>query len=365
MTTICCPHCGKDFELDQVLTHTLQEQLRTSLSKEYQNKLASELERLQVDKAEQEKTSKQLREQITQLIRELSEARRQKDEAEIAAQRKLLLEQEKIVAQVRQKADEEHHLKDLEKEKKLQDALQQLDQMKQKIEQGSQQTQGEVLELELEKILRLEFPSDLIDEVKKGERGADIIHTVIDRLGRTCGVILWESKNAKWSEGWVAKLKEDQRAKKADLAILVSMDIPHPDQKIYSYRDGIWITSWAGVVPLASALRFNLVNLHHQKVVSIGKNEKAEILHQYITGSEFLHRVSAMAESFSALQSEIEAEKRHFASKWNRQEKEIRKFLDNIYGMQGDLQGIIGASLSDIKLLPLTNNTQTTDANTK
>lgn len=215
------------------------------------------------------------------------------------------------------------------------------------MQQGSQQMQGEVLELELERILRAEFPTDIISEVKKGERGADTVHSIVDKLGRSCGTILWESKNAQWQSGWIAKLKDDQRAKKSELAVLVTINKPEWLDS-FTYKDGVWVTSWKFVIPLAFSLRYHLVSLRHEKAASEGKDGKMETLYQYLTGTEFKHRVEAIVESFSALQKDLDREKNWFQTKWARQEKEIRKVLDHTHGMYGDLQGIIGASLPEL-----------------
>ena len=214
------------------------------------------------------------------------------------------------------------------------------------------QTQGEVLELELEERLKSEFPMDIISEVKKGQRGADVLQEVVDKLNRKCGTILWESKNAKWTEVWIAKLKEDQRRAKADLAGLVSVDLPKTIDT-FSYVNGVWVVGVAHYIALALSLRFNLVSLYHEKQNQEGQDEKMQILYQYLTGNEFRQRVEAIVEAFGAMQIELEREKRWFSVKWARQEKEIRKVIDHTHGMYGDLQGVIGKSLPEIKTLEL------------
>src|SRR5262249_14578879 len=149
--------------------------------------------------------------QIEELLDEKRTLKEKAEEAEIEIKKKIIEAEDRIKLETKQKSEEEHKLKDLEKDKKLNDALTQIEVLKTKMQQGSQQTQGESLELELEQKLKSEFPMDEIMEVKKGVRGADLTQIVIDKLGRKCGSILWESKNAKWSDGWISKLKEDGR----------------------------------------------------------------------------------------------------------------------------------------------------------
>lgn len=357
---IKCPFCSKEFEAGEALTHQIKEEVLSTL--ESKHKL--DLERVKKDAAEEisqkiggdleseRDRNKKLTGQIDELLSETRKLRQKDDEREIEMKKKLLDEEEKIKKEVREKSEEEHKLKDLEKDKKLSDALTQIESLKAKIQQGSQQTQGESLELELESKLSTEFPTDKITEVKKGQRGADLTQEVVDKLGRSCGKILWESKNAQWSDGWLSKLKEDQRQAKADLAVLVSVNLPDGVDS-FVYREGVWIVSLKHFLPLAWALRFNLVSLYHERASSEGKDEKMKILYSYLTGTEFRNRVEGIIDAFSNLQEELEKEKRYFNVKWARQEKEIRKVMDHTHGMYGDLQGVIGRSLPEIKTLEL------------
>lgn len=354
--TIKCKTCGAEIEVSEALTHQLEEQITASL--EAKNKLAFEVykkeveQKAQLDVEEARTQTKKLTKQVSDLLDELRTLRRRDEERELEMKKKLLEEEDKIRLDALKKAEEEHRLKDFEKDKKLADALKQVEQLKAKIEQGSMQTQGEVLELELEKRIKEEFPMDEVSEVKKGARGADIVQIVVDKLSRKCGTILWESKNAKWSEGWLAKLREDQRAAKADLAVLVSVELPKSIET-FAYINGVWVVSWKHFIALALALRFNLVSLYHERVNQEGQEEKMQILYQYLTGPEFKHRVEGIVEAFGAMQDELEREKRWFSVKWARQEKQIRKVIDHTHGMYGDLEGVIGKNLPEIKTLEL------------
>jgi len=354
--TIKCKNCGAEIEVSEALTHQIEEQVLASLNAKHKVELEDVRKQTEGEAgrkiSEERERNKKLTGQIDELLSEVRKLREKDEDREIEMKRKLLNEEEKIKLEVRKKTEEEHQLKDLEKDKKLTDALRQVEELKTKMQQGSQQTQGEILELELESKLKTEFPADIITEVKKGQWGADISQEVVDKLGRSCGLILWESKNAQWADGWIAKLKEDQRRAKANLAVLVSVNLPEGIES-FSYRDGVWIASWKHFLPLSWALRFNLVNLYHERQFSEGKDEKMKILYQYLTGTEFKHRVEGIVEAFSNLQEGLEKEKRYFNVKWARQEKEIRKVIDHTHGMYGDLQGVIGKSLPEIKTLEL------------
>jgi hypothetical protein len=351
---IKCKKCGEEMEISEVLKHQIEEELGPEILAKAEREIT---EKVGKDLEFEKERNKKLAVQLDELIDETRKLRQKDEDRELTMKKKLLEEEEKIKYEARKKVEEEHQLKDTEKEKLINDLKKALEDAKTKAEQGSQQTQGESLELTLEATLKQEFPMDVISEVKKGVRGADITQTVIDKKGQNCGTILWESKNAKWTEGWTIKLKEDQRQAKADLAVLVSVNLP-PEVDTFNYRGGVWVCGWTSFVPLALALRFNLVNIFYEKQNVIGVDEKMKVLYEYLTGNEFKHRVEGIVEAFGTLQDDIEREKRWFSAKWARQEKEIRKVIDHTHGMYGDLQGVTGRALPEIKSLELPEITE-------
>lgn len=340
--TIICKNCGNKIDVAEELAHDIKESVVLEERKKAQN---------EVDEVRRKFTN-----DMGKLLDEIKTLR-EKDEMRDIEMKKKLMESEEVIKQdVRRKTEEEHQLKDAEKEKLIQDLKKSLEDAQKKATQGSQQSQGESLELTLETKLRQEFPNDEISEVKKGVRGADITQLVVDKLNRKCGSILWESKNAKWSDGWIEKLKEDQRQAKADLAVIVTVNLPE-GINTFNFVRGVWVCSWTSFVPLALALRFNLINIYFEKQNAVGVDEKMKVLYEYLTGNEFKHRVEGIVEAFGTLQDDIEREKRWFSSKWARQEKEIRKVIDHTHGMYGDLQGVTGRALPEIKSLELPENT--------
>jgi len=270
---------------------------------------------------------------------------------ELEKQRQLDKEREKIRHDAQEKAEEEMRLKISEKDKQLQDAMKVNLELQRKLQQGSQQTQGEVLELELEEILKTEFQYDEIMPVPKGVSGADIIQKVKDRSGRLCGQIAWESKKTKaWSDGWIQKLKGDQRTIKADLAVIVSAVLPE-GVKGFVFRDGVWICDIKLAIALATALRINLESITREKAMSVGKNEKMEVLYSYLTGIEFKQRVEAIVEAFTNMDEGLRKERLAYEKIWSEREKQIKKVITNTVGMYGDLSGLV--SLPQIKTLEL------------
>lgn len=372
MQKITCPHCGKPVEISEALTKEIEEQTLAALSEKHQKELeavkadalaqttkklqeqfALQLKQATQDNIEKEAQNKKLYEQLEKLLEEKTALKREKDEMKFEMQKKLAEEEDKIRLDAQKKAEEEQHLKMLAKDKQLQDTLKELEDARRKLQQGSQQTQGEVLELEIEKFLQQEFPNDKITAVGKGVRGGDIIQEVWDSRGNYNGKILWELKNTTtWKEEWIAKLKADQRAISAEEVVLISEVMPK-DITTAGFRNGVWVTQRTFVIGLASALRAKLIQLYYVKASSKGKNEKMEILYEYLSGTEFKHRIEAIIEAFTNMQTEIEKEKRYFSNKWARDEKNIRQVIDSTYGMHGDLRGIIGNTLAQVKGLEL------------
>lgn len=372
MNKVICPHCGKEVEISEALRKQFNQQELASVieqhkkeleetkklaaessSKKIAEKFELELKQAQEDTKEKDTRIKSLIEQMEGVTKELRQSKKDREEAKLEMQKQLAMEEEKIKIDAQKKAEEEQHLKMLAKDKQLQDAIKKASELERQLQQGSQQMQGEVFELEFEELLHKEFPNDKITPVGKGIKGGDIIQEVWDSRGNYNGKILWELKNTKtWTEGWVDKLKGDKRSINAEEAVLITEVMPN-NMKTAGFREGVWVTQRNFVIGLASALRAGLIQLYYTKAAAKGKNEKIEVLYSYLSGVEFKHRIEAIIEAFSNMQTEIEKEKRYFTNKWARDEKNIRQVIDNTYGMHGDLKGIIGSVLPTIKGLEL------------
>jgi hypothetical protein len=285
------------------------------------------------------------------LRKERRELEDQKAALELTVNRKLDEERGKIREAAKKEAADERQLKDAEKDKMIGDLRTQIEELRRKSEQGSQQTQGEVLELVMEDLLRRSFPFDTILPVAKGVHGGDVIHIVHDASGAECGIILWESKRTKsWSDTWLPKLRDDQRAAKAHVAILISIELPKA-VSTFECIDGIWVTSQPCALALASALRSGLIDAATARRSADGKQTKMELLYSYLSGQEFRHRVEGIVESFVTLKEDLESEKRSMQRIWAKREKQLDRAIMNTSGMYGGLQGIVGASLPAIEQL--------------
>jgi hypothetical protein len=258
---------------------------------------------------------------------------------------------------VRDKAKQETEaalgLRVREKEEQIASMQRQIEDLKRKAEQGSQQLQGEVQELALEALLRQRFTRDLIEPVPKGEFGGDLIQRVVGPAGQVVGSILWEAKRTKnWSEGWLGKLREDQRAAKADVALIVSQALPKGVQT-FDYIDGVWVTDPKCAVAVAVALRESLLAVSVTRLAGEGQQTKMEMIYRYLTGPRFRHRIEAVVERFTEMQADLDRERRAMTRLWAKREEQIHGVVETMAGLYGDLQGIAGRSLQEIAGLEL------------
>lgn len=351
---IKCPKCGELIQITDALLaderKIIEQEARKKAEKELEDKQSLELQDLKKSGKEKDEKLEKMMKQILDDREKMRLLETKEKERELEMQKKLDEERKKIEEKILKEEEEKHHLKNLEKDKLIQDLKKSLDETQRKAAQGSQQTQGEAFELEFENLLKKEFKNDNIQEVAKGIRGGDVIQEVIDRNGNNVGKILWELKNTKtWSEGWIDKLKSDQRAIKAEDAVIITEALPTDMQTNGAFRNGVWITKQNSSIAIASVLRAKLIQLYYIKSSVVGKNEKTEILYSYLSGTEFKHRVEAIIEAWTSMQEDIEKEKRYFSNKWARDDKNIRQVIDNTIGMHGDLEGIMGNSLPQIK----------------
>ncbi len=325
-----------------------REAVSDELLKAQQEKLATEelLENRNRKLAEAQKIELELR-------RDRQNLQDEKEQFEVTKQRALDEERAKIRETAQKDADEQSRLKLAEKEKTIGDLQTKLQEALRKAEQGSQQLQGEVSELELEGLLRLNFPADTIEPVAKGEFGGDVLQRVVGPLGQSCGSILWESKRTKnWADGWLPKLREDQRAAKAEIALLVTQALPKGTES-FNLIDGVCVTEPRCAIPVAIMLRQSLIDLAKVRLAREGQQTKMELVYQYLTGPGFRHRVEAIVEKFSDMREDLEKERKAMTKLWAKRDLQIRGVIEATAGMYGDLQGIAGRSFQEIEGLAL------------
>ena len=365
--SVTCPSCGREIPLTQALRADIEASVKREYEaalalreRDYERQLQQAMRAAEADAAARaerrlaEKTA-DLTDQLLEQSAALDEARRQerdlrkrerdlearKADLELTVERTLDAERARLVAEAQARMSDDHRLKDAEKERQLADMRRQIEDLKRRADQGSQQLQGEAGEDELESILRECFPMDEIANVGQGVRGADLHQVVADSRGARAGFVLWECKNAKhWSDAWIPKLKDDQRACRADVAVLVTATLPG-DCSRFALVDGVVVTDFASAGPVATLIRAQLLQLAHARVAAATKDEKLELLYRYLSGVEFRQRVEAVVEAFATMRAELDQERRAAQRQWARRSKQIDAVTLNIAGMYGDLQGLV------------------------
>jgi hypothetical protein len=399
---ISCPDCGASIPLTETISHQIEERLRqeyetgsrqteaaftaalAAKDAEIAGKDAEIEAKVQSARAELEAAA-QLRadEVVATNVRELSErvesqgvriAEAQERELALLASkreleerqasfdleiaRKLDDERATLISGTTERLEEEFKLKLRERDLKLEQMNKHIEELRASADQKRSGLQGEVLERELENILRETFPSDLITPVKAGARGADVLQRVRSSRGLDCGAILWESKNTKhWNNGWVEKLKDDQRAEKADMAIIVSSVLPDAVHGA-AVHDGVWICDFIAATTFATALRLALIEVAQSRVVDANKSLTAEALYEYLCGKDFQHRFTTGVQAVVVMKQELDTEKRATQRTWAKREKQIERLLNNSAGIFGELQAIVGDALSPVPVLELPVTTE-------
>lgn len=338
-----------------VIEQQLRKQLSEQISEQVSKDNATMMESMRADLDKKNKENQELKLKEVELMRAEQKLKDVEQEMKMSFD-KQMLEQKKLMAEEIQKAaDEQNQAKNREKDTQLEQLRRQIDEMKRKAEQGSMQLQGEAQELFLEELLKGCFPFDLIEEVGKGVRGADIIQTVRNTQGRDCGSIIYEAKNTKaFSEGWIDKLKGDLRSQKASLAVLVTSVMPK-EMTTFGIKDGIWICTFEQVRGLSHVLRDGLIRLTEAKSAEENRGEKMQMLYSYLTGHEFRQQIEAIVDAFSCMQSALNKEKVAMHKIWKEREKQIDKVIESTTGMYGSIRGIAGSAVGEIKALELDN----------
>ena len=407
-TKIACPNCGTEIDVQDILSHQLEE----GLQKKFNAKLAEEKKKYEeqenlLKKAKEEfekqkkkeseifeqklneklKEEKELfssslkkklleeqSEQFDSLQKELNEKseklkelnkskaeierlKREKDElkesieaeTQKALNEKLIEEKEKI----RKSEKNKNELTVKELEKKLDDQKKLMDEMQRKHEQGSMQMQGEVQELIIEEWLANNFPLDIIDEVKKGVRGADCLQIVNTRTKQNCGTIYYESKRTKdFQKSWIEKFKEDIRDKGANIGVLVTDAMP-TDMERVGLKDGIWICTFEEFKGLCFVLRESIIQISNALVSQENKGDKMSMLYDFLTSNEFKLQIEAIVEGFTQMKDDLESEKRAMQRIWKSREKQIEKVVTNTVNMYGSIKGIAGKAIGTVQALEL------------
>ena len=369
---IKCPHCGEEIDVNEALSRQLEEELR----KQYENRLAKKLKenRDEIEQSLKKKIEEEQADQIQSLQDELNKKSKQvralnkaqanverlkrekeelKGEIELEAEKELNKKLGEAKEEFRKTEQTQFELELSTQRKIVNDLKRQLQDAQRKANQGSQQLQGEVQELAIEEWLAEQFPLDTIEEIKKGQRGADCLQIVNTPAHPKCGSIYYESKRTKsFHPSWIEKFKADIREKNADIGVLVTESMPRGMDRLGS-KDGIWICSFDEFKGLCVVLRESVIQISSAIGAQENKGDKMNMLYDFLTSNEFRLQVEAIVEGFDQMKSDLEREKRSMQGMWKKREKQIEKVLLNTGNMYSSIKGIAGDTVQKVKLLEL------------
>lgn len=370
---ITCPYCNKEFAPDDAMKHKIEEQVSASLEEKhkkeieqvrtdtenkikekYESEGGKELEELKKIISEKDSKLDEFREKEIDLREKTRKLEEREKDLELESKRKIDEERKVIEESTTKRVAEDYHDQLALKDKRMSDMAKQIEDLKRISQQGSMQSQGEVGEIELEKLLKKLFVFDEITEVKKGEQGGDVRQLVKSQKGNICGMIVWERKKTKvWQEDWVRKIKIDLQRDGALVGVIVTDVLPKEFKKDIGEKNGVWITKPEFVEPLATLLRNNLYDVAKEKAIKLNKQSKAEELYDFVTDSSFTQRVQTMVDIYNEMKTQVSKERSAFEKIWKQREMQIDGLLKGVSGIYGGMQLIAGNALPQVKSLEL------------
>ncbi|MGV9013527.1 MAG: DUF2130 domain-containing protein [Flavobacteriales bacterium] len=317
-------------------------QIKTSAQKEAQQAQAEEMQALQKKAEEQSQKLSQMKKEQLALLEMKEKLEQAKEDIELETKKAMEKERKRIEADVKQREAEAHRMTDREHQELVKSLTDQIGDLKRRVEQGSMQVQGEAQELELRDLLEDLFRQDVIEEVAKGANGADVLHLVQDRLGRSCGTIAYESKRTKgFSDKWIDKLKGDMQRHQAEIGVVVTETMPK-GMTCMGLRDGVFICSFGEVRGLAQVLRQSIVNLSTVRVQEDNRDDKAKVLYAYFTSSDFKRRMQVIVDGYGAMKQQLDKEKQQMQKHWAARDKQLEALVGSATELQGSILGISG-----------------------
>jgi hypothetical protein len=378
-----CPKCRHKFALSEAvqlsLADQVQNQVQGSLAQERQRLEEENNKTVQLEVAKALEIQKKASERQIDLNKKEAEAKEVALADSIRAQRDLMkakldlenqirnseLEKMQAVEAARRQTQEITRVAEEERsrlvvadlQRQLRDVTDQLGVAQRRAQQGSQEAQGEVLEemfqAELQKVFRA---PDNIREIKKGERGADMVLEINDLQGNRLGAVLFETKRAEnWSQKWVSKIKQDLVENRADVGVIVATNLPD-GVRHFGMVDGIWVASPSCGLQLAQVLRRSLCAVAEANTMKINTADRAQVLYRYVRSSEFRQMVELVVNSFINLKSDLDKEKNSMQRHWKAREQKIEMIRENFIKLVGGTDGL--AELGDIKGLSLGDSEQ-------
>lgn len=373
MNKIVCPNCKNEIEISEAISHKIRDEEREKARSEYNNKLEKQKQeteqntdlriknevekaRLEAQKKFEDKNKKTLLQ-----IEEAEKAQRILQEKIQTSEKDQKEREEKIKQEAVRETFEKSRLDKLEYEKKINDMQKALEVAQRKGKQGSQQLQGEVMELDLEEKLKATFPNDEFFPIPKGIEGGDIWQKVKYK-DRIVGAILWEAKRTKkWEKLWIAKLKDDSAKINVSEAIIVSDVLPNGITN-FDRKDGIWLTTYEHAIGICRYIRFLITNIASIKSSVSQSEEEWGKIRDYMMSDTFRHRMQGHFDSIKILRDDLDGEKRSTMIRWKRRENQIEKLDSNTINFYGELKSIV-PNLPGIKGIEIEETLEKTQQN--
>jgi len=338
----------------------VQKEIERRVEETYIQKYAADLQKA-VETANQqalakasaaEKELQKYREAEKDLLKREQALTFRSQEIDLEIQRKIAATQDQLIAQATERLEAKYAYKLQEKDKAITDMQAKLQEAQAKAEAAGAQSRGDLQEADILGRLKTLYPTDEIEQIARSRGGADLLHIVKNHEHKPVGTILWESKNTqKWSEGWLTKLREDQRKANADIAILVSVALPE-DQPQGGFREGVLVLRPDTVEEVAPILRQSLINIQQQKAAGQLQDEKAQRILEYLGGKEFNLLLTGIVEDISAFRELDEKEERLVLRAVAKRRELRQRTTRRLARMFGTLQGIMG-SLPEVPGLQL------------
>ena len=362
---IKCPHCQKLFPIEESLKHETEE-LRKKLKKEEEQKSKER------QKEFEEKINLKLQKQNEAHEKEKEKIRQdvlKKQKAEVDRQSAEKVERIKKVANDharKQKADFEARVKKEKEEERIKNEAEKaeikkafqidMDRMRKKAEEAARaasqapvERQGEVREELLEEYLEKEFPTDKFEAVKKGQKGGDIIQSVIIK-GELVGNILYESKDVlNFDEKWVQKLLNDMSKVDATVGFIFTKAMPKKSKGFVEEREGgrVIICSEYQILKQLVSFTRKLIQANKANIAS-NKDEispKLKDLFNYLNSNEFRIQTRKIFNGIKKDGEQIDKDERSGENQIKNRRKNLEDSKKNINGVITSL--VSNAGLSD------------------
>ena len=325
-----CPHCKKVIAKEYLekyykqLTINIKEQgvlqLKKEMEAEFDERLRKEVE------AQKEKQNKKLNEEITKKMLEIQKQVNEKqirELQELQANIKLLSEKD------RKTQDELNR-----KNKEVSDLNNQLKEIlrKQAAKKKSQEAIGEEGEAQIKSILEANFHTDEVIEIKKGQKGGDLILKV-HHQGIFYGAILLEVKNThSFKNEWINKLRSDLLVNKSTLGLIVTKTLPKEMEKnkisVKHADANIFICSIQDILNVIPLLRVVIIETYKSNIKNKNLDDEKSNLYAIIKSPEFKNRLSKIVAHFNELRSALDKQEQSMTKYFQKQRTNISVLIN-------------------------------------